>query len=145
MYICHWLMSGFLQFQIQIHIIILNTLRYLSDNAISVVEGLEECGQLTELHIANQGLVEGEKLLFDPRSLQTIAVCKIRQGTLCILRGRSLRSIANGQTLVNDKPLPISASMETKNYSHNIFYTALFYGTNSLLYYSFFYMYSVGT
>ena len=50
------------------------TNRYLNDNAISVVEGLEECRQLTELHIANQRLPEGEKLLFDPRSLQATAV-----------------------------------------------------------------------
>ena len=48
--------------------------RYLSDNAISVVEGLEGCGQLSELHIANQRLPEGEKLLFDPRTLQAITV-----------------------------------------------------------------------
>ena len=48
--------------------------RYLSDNGISVVEGLEECRQLTELHVAHQRLSEGEKLLFDPRTLQAIAV-----------------------------------------------------------------------
>ena len=48
--------------------------RYVSDNAISVVEGLEQCQQLTELHIANQRLPEGDKLHFDPRSLQAIAV-----------------------------------------------------------------------
>ena len=31
-------------------------------------------GQLSELHIANQRLTEGEKLLFDPRTLQAITV-----------------------------------------------------------------------
>ena len=48
--------------------------RYLSDNAIMVVEGLEQCVELAELHMANQRLPEGEKLLFDPRTLQAIAV-----------------------------------------------------------------------
>lgn len=48
--------------------------RYLSGNAITVVEGLTGLTNLTELHIANQRLPEGEKLLFDPRSLQAIAV-----------------------------------------------------------------------
>ena len=47
---------------------------YLSDNAIMVVEGLEHCPELTELHIASQRLPEGEKLLFDPRTLKAIAV-----------------------------------------------------------------------
>ena len=48
--------------------------RYLSGNAITVVEGLTGLTNLIELHIANQRLPEGEKLLFDPRSLQVIAV-----------------------------------------------------------------------
>lgn len=39
-----------------------------------MVEGLEELRQLSELHIAHQRLPEGEKLLFDPRSLSAIAV-----------------------------------------------------------------------
>lgn len=39
-----------------------------------VVEGLENLSQLSELHIAQQRLPEGEKLLFDPRSIQAIAV-----------------------------------------------------------------------
>ena len=39
-----------------------------------VVEGLEHCPELTELHIASQRLPEGEKLLFDPRTLKAIAV-----------------------------------------------------------------------
>jgi protein phosphatase 1 regulatory subunit 42 len=46
---------------------------YLSDNALMVVEGLEQCPELTELHVANQRLPEGEKLLFDPRTLKAIA------------------------------------------------------------------------
>ena len=39
-----------------------------------VVEGLEQCSELSELYIANQRLPEGEKLLFDPRTLKGIAV-----------------------------------------------------------------------
>lgn len=52
----------------------LQMLRYLNDNAVMVVEGLEQCTDLSELHIANQRLPEGEKLLFDPRTLKAIAV-----------------------------------------------------------------------
>ncbi len=48
--------------------------RYLSGNAITVVEGLEGLPNLNELHIANQRLPEGEKLLFDPRSLLAVSV-----------------------------------------------------------------------
>ena len=47
---------------------------YLSGNAIAVVEGLEQCTELSELHMASQRLLEGEKLLFDPRTLRAIAV-----------------------------------------------------------------------
>ena len=42
-----------------------------------VVEGLEHCPELTELHIASQRLPEGEKLLFDPRTLKAIAVSEL--------------------------------------------------------------------
>ncbi len=48
--------------------------RYLSGNGITVVEGLEGLTDLTELHVANQRLPEGEKLLFEPRSLHAISV-----------------------------------------------------------------------
>lgn len=47
---------------------------YLGGNAITVVEGLDEAKELRELHIENQRLIEGEKLLFDPRSLLAIRV-----------------------------------------------------------------------
>lgn len=49
-------------------------IRYLNGNAITVVEGLEALTQLSELHIAHQRLPEGEKLLFDPRTLFAISV-----------------------------------------------------------------------
>ena len=48
--------------------------RYLGNNSINVVEGLENCKNLRELHIENQRLAEGEKLLFDPRSLKSVSV-----------------------------------------------------------------------
>ena len=64
--------TGVLKILSQLCLIIYS--RYLSDNAIMVVEGLEQCPELTELHVANQRLPEGEKLLFDPRTLKAIAV-----------------------------------------------------------------------
>ena len=39
-----------------------------------MVEGLENLKELSELHIAYQKFPEGEKLLFDPRSLDGISV-----------------------------------------------------------------------
>lgn len=48
--------------------------RYLGGNSITVVEGLDRLELLEELHIENQSLPLGEKLLFDPRSLHAIAV-----------------------------------------------------------------------
>lgn len=38
------------------------------------MEGLDSARNLKELHIAHQRMPEGEKLLFEPRSLQAIAV-----------------------------------------------------------------------
>ena len=43
-----------------------------------MVEGLEQAKELRELHIENQRLIEGEKLLFDPRSLKAIKVRQLR-------------------------------------------------------------------
>jgi len=48
--------------------------RYLGGNSIVVLEGLEMLPQLQELHLENQQLCRGEKLLFDVRSLQAVAV-----------------------------------------------------------------------
>lgn len=48
--------------------------RYLGGNAITVLEGLEKLEKLQELHMENQHLPAGEKLLFDPRSLSTLTV-----------------------------------------------------------------------
>ena len=50
--------------------------RYLGNNAISVVEGLENVQNLTELHIENQNLPPGESLLFDPRTMEALSVCE---------------------------------------------------------------------
>ena len=48
--------------------------RYLGSNSITVVEGLENLENLRELHIEKQSLPPGEKLLFEPRSLQALSV-----------------------------------------------------------------------
>jgi protein phosphatase 1 regulatory subunit 42 len=49
-------------------------IRHIGGNQISVLEGLENLHELVELHIENQSLPSGEKLLFDPRTLLTLAV-----------------------------------------------------------------------
>ncbi|XP_061614308.1 protein phosphatase 1 regulatory subunit 42 [Phyllopteryx taeniolatus] len=46
---------------------------YLGGNSISLVEGLERLGKLEELHVESQRLPPGEKLLFDPRTLCSLA------------------------------------------------------------------------
>ncbi|EHH28549.1 hypothetical protein EGK_19010 [Macaca mulatta] len=46
---------------------------YLGGNYIAVIEGLEGLGELRELHVENQRLPLGEKLLFDPRTLHSLA------------------------------------------------------------------------
>ncbi|XP_060098941.1 protein phosphatase 1 regulatory subunit 42 isoform X1 [Heteronotia binoei] len=46
---------------------------YLGGNYITVVEGLENLEELRELHVESQQLPLGEKLLFDPRSLHSLA------------------------------------------------------------------------
>ena len=52
----------------------LTIFRYLGSNSITVVEGLEKSESLRELHIEKQSLPPGEKLLFEPRSLQALSV-----------------------------------------------------------------------
>ena len=39
-----------------------------------MVEGLEKLENLQELHVENQVLPPGEKLLFDPRSIKGVSV-----------------------------------------------------------------------
>ncbi|KAM6141750.1 protein phosphatase 1 regulatory subunit 42 [Phoenicopterus ruber ruber] len=46
---------------------------YLGGNCITVVEGLDKIEEIRELHIESQHLPPGEKLLFDPRSLRSLA------------------------------------------------------------------------
>uniref|UniRef100_A0A8C8YBK2 Protein phosphatase 1 regulatory subunit 42 n=1 Tax=Prolemur simus TaxID=1328070 RepID=A0A8C8YBK2_PROSS len=46
---------------------------YLGGNYIAVIEGLEGLKELRELHVESQRLPLGEKLLFDPRTLQSLA------------------------------------------------------------------------
>ncbi|XP_009872268.1 PREDICTED: protein phosphatase 1 regulatory subunit 42 [Apaloderma vittatum] len=46
---------------------------YLGGNCITVLEGLDKIDQIRELHIESQHLPLGEKLIFDPRSLRSLA------------------------------------------------------------------------
>ncbi|XP_071593812.1 protein phosphatase 1 regulatory subunit 42 isoform X2 [Heliangelus exortis] len=46
---------------------------YLGGNCISVVEGLDKIEKIRELHIESQNLPPGEKLLFDLRTLRSLA------------------------------------------------------------------------
>ncbi|KXJ18282.1 Protein phosphatase 1 regulatory subunit 42 [Exaiptasia diaphana] len=46
---------------------------YLGNNAITVIEGLEKLENLRELHMEKQRLPPGEKLLFEPRSLECLS------------------------------------------------------------------------
>ncbi|XP_054622245.1 protein phosphatase 1 regulatory subunit 42 isoform X1 [Dunckerocampus dactyliophorus] len=46
---------------------------YLGGNRITVVEGMERLSKLEELHVESQRLAPGEKLLFDPRTLHSLA------------------------------------------------------------------------
>ncbi|XP_009993896.1 PREDICTED: protein phosphatase 1 regulatory subunit 42 [Chaetura pelagica] len=46
---------------------------YLGGNYITVVEGLDKIEKLRELHLESQNLPPGEKLLFDPRTLSSLA------------------------------------------------------------------------
>ncbi|XP_070658732.1 protein phosphatase 1 regulatory subunit 42 isoform X3 [Bos indicus] len=47
--------------------------RYLGGNYIAVIEGLEGLEGLRELHVESQRLPLGEKLVFDPRTLHSLA------------------------------------------------------------------------
>jgi len=46
---------------------------YIGGNQIIVIEGIEACDKLKELHVEQQQLPPGEKIIFDPRSFRGIA------------------------------------------------------------------------
>uniref|UniRef100_A0A7M4FKT7 Protein phosphatase 1 regulatory subunit 42 n=1 Tax=Crocodylus porosus TaxID=8502 RepID=A0A7M4FKT7_CROPO len=46
---------------------------YLGGNCITLIEGLDKLEELRELHVESQQLSLGEKLLFDPRTLHSLA------------------------------------------------------------------------
>ncbi|NWI58062.1 PPR42 phosphatase, partial [Calyptomena viridis] len=46
---------------------------YLGGNCITIIEGLDKIGEIRELHVESQHLPLGEKLLFDPVSLRSLA------------------------------------------------------------------------
>lgn len=50
---------------------------HLGYNCIGVIEGLEGLFSLRELHVEHQRLPTGEKLLFDPRSLESVSSLRI--------------------------------------------------------------------
>lgn len=71
--------------------------RYLGGNYITVVEGLDKIGELRELHVESQHLPVGEKLLFDPVSLNSLAVSTFENFNEPIIRrsvflGKIIRS-----------------------------------------------------
>ncbi|EDO47417.1 predicted protein, partial [Nematostella vectensis] len=70
---------------------------YLGGNSITVIEGLDKLENLRELHMEKQHLPPGEKLLFDPRTLQALSKC------LCVLNisENNIDSIDELQCLTN--------------------------------------------
>ncbi|XP_040288099.1 protein phosphatase 1 regulatory subunit 42 isoform X2 [Bufo bufo] len=50
---------------------------YLGGNYLTVIEGLEGLEELRELHIESQKIPPGEKLLFDPRTLHSLAALSV--------------------------------------------------------------------
>ena len=64
---------------------IMYTFRYLGHNQVSVLEGLENNKNLSELHIECQELPGGEKLLFDPRTMESLSVCSHSILNLCLI------------------------------------------------------------
>ena len=51
---------------------------FLGYNRISVIEGLENLINLSELHVEKQKLALGERLCFEPRTTSTLAVSFIK-------------------------------------------------------------------
>lgn len=63
-----------LAFAFKVYLFCVLFCRYLGGNCITVLEGLDKLEEIRELHIESQHLPLGEKLLFDPRSLRSLAV-----------------------------------------------------------------------
>ena len=74
--------------------------RYLGGNHITVIEGLEKLDQLQELHVENQHLPAGEQLLFDPRSLQCLAVSYCSSSLLTVERKACSKGIVQQNTIL---------------------------------------------
>lgn len=70
---------------------------YLGGNQITVIEGLDKLEQLQELHLEHQRLPAGEKLLFDPRSLQSIS----KNLEVLNISGNNLESLTDLEVLHN--------------------------------------------
>uniref|UniRef100_UPI00358FAA26 protein phosphatase 1 regulatory subunit 42 isoform X4 n=1 Tax=Myxine glutinosa TaxID=7769 RepID=UPI00358FAA26 len=84
---------------------------YLGGNFISVVEDLNGLKYLQELHVENQHLAPGEKLLFEPRSLQAVAM------SLCVVNvsGNRLDNLVDLACLER-----LNHCITTNNLLHNV-------------------------
>ncbi len=69
-----WSVPSWEAYHINLFIYVMFFSRYLGGNSITVLEGFDKVHNLQELHIENQRIPPGEKLLFDPRSLATLSV-----------------------------------------------------------------------
>ncbi|XP_007947934.1 protein phosphatase 1 regulatory subunit 42 [Orycteropus afer afer] len=70
---------------------------YLGGNYIAVIEGLEGLEELRELHVESQRLPLGEKLLFDPRTLHSLA----KSLSLLNISNNNIDDIRDLETLEN--------------------------------------------
>lgn len=57
------------------NLLLTQSCRFIGKNKIGTLEGLHDLHHLKELHIEHQLLPQGEKLLIDPRSMETLSVC----------------------------------------------------------------------
>lgn len=69
---------------------------YLGGNCITVLEGLDKLECLQELHMENQRLPPGEKLLFDPRTIRSLS----RSLQVLNVSGNNLNSINDLECLI---------------------------------------------
>ncbi|TKC38765.1 hypothetical protein EI555_017928 [Monodon monoceros] len=89
---------------------------YLGGNYIAVIEGLEGLEGLRELHVESQRLPLGEKLLFDPRTLHSLAV----RPNLSILTKNIVINAYNEKRKVYLDVLPfLQKSLSILNISNN--------------------------
>ena len=71
-----------------------------------MIEGLEKLDQLQELHVENQRLPAGEQLLFDPRSLQCLAVSYPPSSLMTTVRETRSQCTAQQSTVLYCRVIP---------------------------------------